>query len=99
MQRNYILYISSISISVTSTSVFAKTVIRSAYPPFEIQILLPFNNQCLPSSDSVALVLMEAASEPELGSVRQNAAVHSPQASRGRYFSFWASFPTIRIPC
>lgn len=32
------------------------------------------------------------------GSVRQKAAMCSPEASLGRYFCFWASFPAIRIP-
>lgn len=32
------------------------------------------------------------------GSVRQKAATCSPEASLGRYFCFWASFPAIRIP-
>ena len=41
---------------------------------------------------------MEAASEPLLGSVRQNAAVHSPVAKRGKYFSFCSSLPAINKP-
>lgn len=32
------------------------------------------------------------------GSVRQKAAMCSPEASLGRYFFFWASLPAIRIP-
>lgn len=32
------------------------------------------------------------------GSVRQKAAMCSPEASLGRYFCFWASLPAIRMP-
>lgn len=32
------------------------------------------------------------------GSVRQKAAMCSPEDNLGRYFCFWASFPAIRIP-
>ena len=45
-------------------SVLANTVNTSAIPPLEIQILLPFKRNVLPSSDSVALVWMDAASLP-----------------------------------
>lgn len=40
----------------------------------------------------------DAASEPLLGSVRQNAAVHSPVAKRGKYLAFCSSFPAIKRP-
>jgi hypothetical protein len=64
--------------------VLAKTVKKSAKPPFEIQSFSPFRIQCLPSGDRSARVLMLKASLPEPGSVRQNAAISSPDASRGR---------------
>ena len=47
-----------------STCVLANTVKISAMPPLEIQILLPLSRKCLPSSESVARVWMEAASLP-----------------------------------
>mmetsp|Transcript_53444 Transcript_53444/g.134320 ORF Transcript_53444/g.134320 Transcript_53444/m.134320 type:complete len:209 (-) Transcript_53444:464-1090(-) len=80
------------------TLVCANTVKISAMPPLLIQILLPFKTQCFPSSDSTARDWMELASEPELGSVRQNAAIRSPVAREGRYFSFCCSLPTSKIP-
>jgi hypothetical protein len=61
--------------------VFANTVKKSAMPPLVIQILVPFSTQSSPSR--TAVVLIEAASEPDVGSVRQNAAIISPLASRG----------------
>ncbi len=45
-----------------------------------------------------ALVWILAASDPAFGSVRAKAAVHSPLAIRGRYFSFCSGVPSIRIP-
>ena len=64
-------------------AVRANTVQRSAIPPFVIQIFSPFRLQ-LPSSLRFAAVRIEAASEPAPDSVRQNAAINSPVASRGR---------------
>ena len=52
-------------------------------PPFVIQIFSPFSIQ-LPSALRFAAVRIEAASEPAPDSVRQNAAIISPVASRGR---------------
>ena len=52
-------------------------------PPLVIQIFSPESVQ-LPSSLRVALVRIEAASEPAPDSVRQNAAIISPVASFGR---------------
>ena len=64
-------------------SVRANTVQKSAIPPFVIQIFSPFRVQ-LPSSLRFAEVRIDAASEPAPDSVRQNAAINSPVASRGR---------------
>ncbi len=64
-------------------SVRANTVQRSAIPPLVIQIFSPFRIQA-PSSPRFAEVRIDAASEPAPGSVRQNAAISSPVASRGR---------------
>lgn len=80
------------------TGVFAKTVNISAIPPLEIQILAPFNIQCLPSGESSALVLIEFASDPDDGSVNANAAKSSPDAKRGKYFAFCSGDPAIKIP-
>jgi hypothetical protein len=55
----------------------------AAMPPFVIQIFSPLRVQ-LPSPLRVALVRIEAASEPAPDSVRQNAAIISPLASAGR---------------
>ena len=52
----------------------------------------------MPSSLSVADVFIACASDPEPGSVRQNAATSSPVAHRGRYLSFCASLPNRTIP-
>ena len=78
----------SVTVPVASSliGVLAKTVKISAIPPLEIQILPPLRIQCVPSLFSSALVLMEPASEPLLGSVRAKAAKFSPVASLGRYY-------------
>ena len=61
-------------------------------------LLLLWRRRTLPSADGVAVVLMEAASDPAVGSVRAKAATCSPVASLGRYAAFCASVPTSRIP-
>ena len=61
-------------------------------------ILLPFKIQALPSSDGTALVLIDAASEPLDGSVRAKAAIISPVAKRGKYFSFCSLLPKSKMP-
>ena len=66
--------------------------------PLSHHILLPLRMKCLPSSLSTALVLMELASEPLAGSVRQKAAIFSPDARSGRYFSFCSGEPYSRMP-
>ena len=55
--------------------------------PHLIQILLPVTVKNSPQGDWTAVVLMEAASEPLAGSVRQKAAMVSPggQTHRGKY--------------
>lgn len=55
--------------------------------------------KCFLSSLNVALVWMEAASLPLAGSVRQKAAMCSPDDSLGRYLAFCSSLPTKIIPC
>ena len=75
-----------------SLSVLANTVKNPAVPPFVIQIFSPVRLQ-LPSAFFVAYVLTEAASDPEPLSVRQNAAMSSPEARRGRYRAFCPSVP------
>ena len=77
---------------------WAKTVKTSAIPPLDIQIFEPFRIQVLPSGASSALVLMEFASEPDAGSVKAKAANCSPDARRGKYFSFCSVVPRIVIP-
>ena len=64
-------------------SVRANTVYRPAIPPLVIHIFSPFRVQ-LPSAFLEALLRMEAASDPAPYSVRQNAAINSPPAKRGR---------------
>jgi hypothetical protein len=66
-------------------------------PPL-IQILLPFKIHALPSSEGTALVLIDAASEPLEGSVSANAAIISPVARRGKYFSFCSLLPKSKMP-
>jgi len=52
----------------------------------------------LPSALFSARVLIENASLPEPGSVKQNAAIISPVARRGRYFAFCSGVPNNRSP-
>jgi len=42
--------------------------------------------------------LLTLASDPLVGSVKQNAANCSPEETRGKYFSFWSSVPNSVIP-
>jgi hypothetical protein len=63
------------------SSVLANTVKKLAMPPLVIHSLLPSSTHSSPSR--CALVVMEAASEPAPGSVRQKAAIISPVASFG----------------
>jgi hypothetical protein len=63
------------------SSVLANTVKKLAMPPLVIHSLLPLSTHSSPSR--WALVVMEAASEPAPGSVRQKAAIISPVASFG----------------
>jgi hypothetical protein len=80
----------------SATPVFANTVKKSAMPPLVIHSLLPLMIQSSPSR--VAVVLIDAASEPAPGSVRQNAAIISPLASLGRKRSFCSSSPNKSNP-
>jgi hypothetical protein len=65
-----------------SFPVLAKTVKKSAISPSVIQIFSPLRIQSSPSRS--ARVLIEAASDPEPGSVRQKAAIISPVANLGK---------------
>ena len=56
-----------------------------------IHILAPLRMK--PPSTGRARVIMLAGSEPWLGSVSPKQPTHSPVASLGRYFCFWASLP------
>ena len=77
-------------------SVTAMTVDTSAMSPLVMKCFRPLRRYTSPFFS--ALVWILAASEPALGSVRAKAAVHSPLAIRGRYFSFCSGVPSIRIP-
>ena len=63
-------------------SVTAKTVKTSAMRAFVMKCFVPFKIQRSPRR--VALVAIEAASDPAPGSVSANAPIHSPVASIGR---------------
>jgi hypothetical protein len=52
----------------------------------------------VPSALGTALVVMACASEPDPGSVRQNAATSSPVAQRGSQRCFCSSVPNSTIP-
>ena len=67
-----------------STGVCANVAITPARCALPIQILWPFRIHCVPSSESVAVVLMFCASDPVSGSVSAYAARVSPRASIGR---------------
>lgn len=64
--------------------VLAITMYKSETPPPEINILEPFRTKS-PSGVSVALVFMDMASEPELGSVRQYDENMSNRQRAGQY--------------
>src|SRR6266550_2358009 len=76
-------------------SVDAYTTTTSAIGPFVTQIFVPFRSQHL--SRSVAVVLMEAASDPLDGSVSENAAIFFPAVRSGRYLRFCSSVPPRKI--
>ena len=54
--------------------------------------------QCLPSSESVADVVMFAGSDPAFTSVSANAVI-APFAMRGKYFRFCSSVPNSASGC
>ena len=74
-------------------SLLAITTYTCACPPEVIQLLTPFKDQ--PPGTFFATVLVEDGSEPACGSVRQNAPIHSPPASRTRYCFFCAWVPNL----
>lgn len=56
--------------------------------------------KCLPSADRTARDLIEPASDPLLGSVKQNAANTLPwSVTIGKYFFFCSGVPNNKIPC
>ncbi len=73
----------------------ASTTKTSPTVPWVMNILVPLRIHLSPLR--TAVVFMPAASEPEPGSVRPQAPSHSPVASLGRYFFFWASLPKTRM--
>src|SRR6476661_6478803 len=75
------------------TGTLAKTVKTPAYPAFEIQILVPESEYDVPSALGTADDVIACASDPEPGSVRQNAATVSPLAQPGSHLRFCSSVP------
>ena len=67
-----------------SPSTFANTVNKSAIPQLVVHIFSPFKMYWLPSSESFARVRTFIASDPELDSDSEYAAIHSAVASFGR---------------
>src|SRR2546423_14810588 len=67
----------------------------SAIGPFVTQIFVPFRIQ--QPLRRVALVWIEAASDPLEGSVSENAAIFFPAVRSGRYRRFWSSVPPRKI--
>jgi len=65
-------------------SVIASTTVVSANVALVIKFFEPLSTQ--PPARRTAVVRIELASEPELGSVRPHAAKASPLASGARYF-------------
>ncbi len=76
-------------------SVDASKTYMSPFKPWVINIFAPFTRH--PPSTFSAFDFIDAASEPESGSVRHQAPSFSPVASAGRYFFFCASFPDWRM--
>ena len=89
------IIIPGVSVSTTNAliplSVLAKTENTFAIPAFVIQTLLPFKIHLSPKS--YAFVVKLKVSDPAPGSVKVNAAIFSPDVSRGRYFLFISSDP------
>src|SRR5437588_5863096 len=67
----------------------------SAMGPFVTQILAPFRIQ--QPLRSVALVWIDAASDPLDGSVSENAAIFFPAVRSGRYRRFCSSVPPRKM--
>jgi hypothetical protein len=67
-------------------SVIARITVVSAKVALVIKFFDPFNTH--PPARRTAVVRIELASEPELGSVSPQAAKLSPLASGARYFCF-----------
>ena len=69
----------------------AYTTTTSAIGPLVTQIFVPFRIQ--QPFRRVALVWIDAASDPLDGSVSENAAIFRPAVRSGRYRRFWSSVP------
>ena len=79
----------------TPSSVRAQTMARSAIDPLVIHIFVPDITQSEPSL--LALVRIDAGSEPESGSVRPKHPMTSPVAMRGSHSCFCSSEPNFQI--
>ena len=73
----------------------ANSTNRSATGAFEVNIFVPLSRK--PSPSETARVCMANASDPELGSVMEFAAMISPRHIPGRYFSRCSSLPYFQI--
>ena len=60
-----------VPVASSVTGVLAKTVKKSAMPPFDIQILAPFRMKCLPSGDSSARNSFIVNSTPITAKIRK----------------------------
>ena len=78
----------------TSGFVRASTTQKPPTQPCVMNIFVPLMTQSSPSRRAV--VARAAESLPLPGSVRAQAASHSPLAALGRYLRFWASLPNAR---
>ncbi len=76
---------------IAPSSSLAHTTNTSAKGLLVIHILAPLTLK--PPGTFLARVIIEAGSEPWLGSVKPKQPIHSPVASLGRYFCFCASVP------
>jgi hypothetical protein len=81
----------SIKNPLIPSSVFAQTIAKSAIEASEIHCFRPLSTQ--PAWTFLALVSIEAGSEPALGSVSPKQPIASPLARAGSQRRFWASEP------
>ena len=89
--------ISFLPASVVPVTAVTVTSPVTSVPELVMNALVPLMTHSLPSSDSLAVVVVPPASEPAPGSVSPNAPIIEPEHSRGSHSRFCSSVPNRKI--